>query len=444
MPTMRCLRAAVLAGSAVLAASSVVAAAEYPVADANLRVSYSNPVKQRATARGKWSGTLTGSPTLAGATVRIGGGYGEGGTAVIPLDAAGWKPLAKGAGFKFSGRGTASPTIKSIVIKNGRNGRPGTWKLATGTGFTYDHRAPHGHLRVALELDLHRWCAEVVAEDDGKKITGKSEVAPASCPPDIVVDAAWLRARLTHPDVQVVDTRTTFGGGHVPGAVPLMPTQLATTIDGIDLQMMPPALAEPVLSGIGLRRDATAIVYGAPPEYDAARVTWALHHLGHPDVRYLDGGLAAWVAAGGAVAPGAPAAGTPTTYVASPTRPQVRVEGDYVLAHLGAPPYAAPLIDLVDARSNSEYTLGHVPTAVFSPWPTNLTAGKLKSRAELEALYTGLGLDPTRTTVTYCLVGWRASVSWLALHWLGFADARIYDGSWLEWGAGGFPVETGS
>ncbi len=45
---------------------------------------------------------------------------------------------------------------------------------------------------------------------------------------------------------------------------------------------------------------------------------------------------------------------------------------------------------------------------------------------------------------TYCLIGWRASVAWLALTWLGFDDVRVYDGSWLEWGAGGFPVETGS
>jgi DMSO/TMAO reductase YedYZ molybdopterin-dependent catalytic subunit len=37
-----------------------------------------------------------------------------------------------------------------------------------------------------------------------------------------------------------------------------------------------------------------------------------------------------------------------------------------------------------------------------------------------------------------------ASVTWLTLAWLGFDDVRNYDGSWTEWGAGGFPVETGS
>ena len=124
------------------------------------------------------------------------------------------------------------------------------------------------------------------------------------------------------PNVQLIDTRATFTGGHVPGALPLRPEQLATTIDGIAFQMMPPASAEPVLSAIGLRRDATVVVYGMSPEYDPARTTWALTYLGHPDVRYLDGGWNAWVAAGGSTAAGAPVAGVPTTYVADPSAPR--------------------------------------------------------------------------------------------------------------------------
>jgi thiosulfate/3-mercaptopyruvate sulfurtransferase len=109
---------------------------------------------------------------------------------------------------------------------------------------------------------------------------------------------------------------------------------------------------------------------------------------------------------------------------------------------LGSPPYDAPLAQLVDARTLGEYAAGRVPTATFAPWGDNLSGGLLRPRAELEDLYAGFGFDPERTTITYCLVGWRASVAWLTLTWLGFADARVYDGSWLEWGAGGFPIET--
>jgi thiosulfate/3-mercaptopyruvate sulfurtransferase len=63
----------------------------------------------------------------------------------------------------------------------------------------------------------------------------------------------------------------------------------------------------------------------------------------------------------------------------------------------------------------------------------------LRSQTELEALYEGM--DPAETTVSYCVSGWRGSFDWLTLTALGYDDVRLYDGSWNEWGAGGFPVE---
>lgn len=440
----RTLVGVALSAFVALAASSVVDAAEHPLSDAKIKVQYGVPLKQSVKIRGKWQGALPGgSPAFAGATLRIAGAYGEGGSAVIALASSAWTALPNGAGYKYSDREGLAGGIRTILVKVGRNGRPGTFKVVGTRTFAYEHRAPHTRVRASLEIGLDRWCADVAApDDDGARIVAAADAAPPSCPADIVVDAAWLRARLGHPDVQVVDTRASFSGGHIPGALPLRPEQLATNIAGIDYQMMPPALAEPVLSGLGLRRAATAVVYGVSPEYDPARVTWALSYLGHPDVRYLDGGWSDWVAAGGATAAGAPVAAAATTYVAAPIRPEVRVTSDFVLAQLGAPPYATPAIQLVDARSNGEFTAGHIPSATLQAWTANLVAGRLKPRTDLEGLYTGLGFDPTQTTVTYCLVGWRASVSWLTLRWLGFNDVRIYDGSWLEWGAGGFPVES--
>lgn len=430
---------------AFVGVASAAVAAEYPVADATVSLKVGDPLKRSLSIRGEWAGELAeASPVLDGATLRVAGAYGEGGTDVLALVGAAWRTLPNGRGFKYVDRDGSAGGIRSILLRPGRNGHPGMIKIS-GKNLDYDYRDTHSILRASLEIGLDRWCVEVpVTGDDGSRVEGQGVAAPVDCPSDIVVEVHWLEARLAHPDVQVIDTRSTFSGGHIPGALPLRPEQLATTIEGIDYQMMPPELAGPVLSGLGLRRDATAVVVGVSPEFDAARVTWALHYLGHPDVRYLDGGWNAWVAAGGETMTGSPVAGTATTYVADPLRPDVRTTGDVVLAQIGAPPYDAPTAQLVDARSNGEFMTGHIPSATFRPWTDNFSSGRLKARADLEDLYTGLGLDPARTTVTYCLVGWRASVSWLALKWLGFEDVRIYDGSWTEWGAGGFPVETGS
>ena len=273
----------VLLGAALLSVAAGARGAEFPLSDGKISVVYGTPGKQSIKLSGKWQGSLAGtSPILAGATLRVFGAYGEGGTAVISLAAGAWRTLPKERGYKYVDSTGAAGGIRSVVLKNGRNGKPGTLKVAgSKANVAYDHRATHTRVRASLEIGLDRWCALADAPKDAKgRITSVGAAAPASCPADVVVDVAWLRARLGSDDVQVIDSRAAFTGGHIPGALPLRPEHLATTIGGIILEVMPPAEAAPVLSGIGLRRDATVVIYGTSPEYDPARVVWTLHYLG--------------------------------------------------------------------------------------------------------------------------------------------------------------------
>lgn len=255
----------------------------------------------------------------------------------------------------------------------------------------------------------------------------------------IIVDVAWLRARLGNPDVQVIDTRATgYDESRIPGAIRLRPGALAATVDGVAAQVAPPAEVQAALRAAGLENDVIAVVYGAPPEYDSSRVVWTLRYFRHGDVRYLDGGFAAWGAAGETLETGSPSV-APTEYTIAGIDEDLRATGDWVLDALGVPPYATPAIQLVDARSEGEYAAGRIPTALSMNWTRNLDLGLLLSESELESLYGEL--DPNRITVTYCVTGARGSFAWLALTSLGFDDVRLYDGSWNEWGSGAFPVE---
>ncbi|MBW2188758.1 MAG: hypothetical protein DRH23_15475 [Deltaproteobacteria bacterium] len=255
----------------------------------------------------------------------------------------------------------------------------------------------------------------------------------------LVVDTDWLEAHLGDPDVQLVDTRASgYEASRIPGAIHLRPGDLATMVDGVPSQVAPPIQAQPVLRAMGLRNDVIAVVYGGPPEYDPARTVWTLRYYGHGDVRYLDGGYAAWAAADGALDAGPPNV-EPTEYTIVGVDENVRVTGDWVLSQLGDDPFDMPAIQLVDARTEAEYDSGGIPTARSVNWTRNLDAGLLRPEADLEVLYDGM--DPLRTTVTYCVSGWRGSFAWLTLTALGYEDVRLYDGSWNEWGNGEFPVE---
>lgn len=256
---------------------------------------------------------------------------------------------------------------------------------------------------------------------------------------DLVVSVEWLRDRLDDPGLQPVDTRASgFEDSRIPGAIHLRPSDLTSIVDGISGQIAPSEEAQSVLRSTGLRPDVTVVVYGEPPEYDSARIVWALRYYGHDDVRYLDGGFAAWARAEGAVEQRPPAA-TPTDYTIDSVVDDLRVSGDWVRSQLGDPPGSESLIQLVDARSEGEFSDGRIPGARSVNWTRNLEGGALRPQPELEALYEGL--DPSVTTVTYCTTGLRGSFAWLTLTALGFEDVRLYDGSFAEWANGNFPIE---
>ena len=126
----------------------------------------------------------------------------------------------------------------------------------------------------------------------------------------LLVDVASLTSELAggRPPV-LIDVRWSLTGppgieayraGHLPGArFADLDTELAGRRGAGGRHPLPePGDFENLMRRLGVRSDSAVAVYDASDGVPAARAWWDIRYFGHHDVRVLDGGYAAWVAAG--------------------------------------------------------------------------------------------------------------------------------------------------
>lgn len=177
----------------------------------------------------------------------------------------------------------------------------------------------------------------------------------------------------------------------------------------------------------GIGPDSLVVVYDAQDSTQAARAWWTLRWAGLVNVRILDGGLAAWTAAG-----------RPVT---SETTPAPKPGS--VLLHAGHMPTldadeATKLAKdsvLLDARGRAGYAAGHIPGGLSAPTGDNVAAsGRFKSSEELRARFAEYAVDGARRVGVYCGSGNAAAHEAAALSILGITPA-LYVSSWSAWSA---------
>ena len=192
------------------------------------------------------------------------------------------------------------------------------------------------------------------------------------------------------------------------------------------------------LRQIGLRTDTQVVVYDRNGLNFCGRLWWMLKWAGHEAVAVLDGGLAAWMASGGAVENGPATPRAPSDWTLQPPLRELVTAAD-VLAHLDQPDQT-----LIDARAAPRYrgevepldpVAGHIPGALNRPFGLNLDEqGRFKPAATLRAEFEALlaGRDPA-SVVHQCGSGVSALPNLLAMEVAGFAPTRLFAGSWSEW-----------
>lgn len=244
----------------------------------------------------------------------------------------------------------------------------------------------------------------------------------------VVLDVRWALTTANSPA-----GREDYDAGHVPGAFFVdLDTELAAPPGNGGRHPLPePAVLERWLRRCGITERSRVVAYDGRESYAAARAWWVLRWAGVPDVRVLDGGYAAWVAAGLPVS----------------TEEAADRHGDFEvrpgqLPTLDADTAAALARDglLLDARAPERYAgetepidpvAGHIPGAINSPTSDWITAGGT-FRRDLAEHWAAVRGDRHGAVGVYCGSGVTAAHEMLALAELG-VDAVLYPGSWSEW-----------
>jgi thiosulfate/3-mercaptopyruvate sulfurtransferase len=267
-----------------------------------------------------------------------------------------------------------------------------------------------------------------------------------------LIEPAELAARLAVPEMRsvVFDCRhdlsrpdwgrQEFALGHIPGAVfahldhdlsgPVTPHSGRHPLPD-------PAVLAAFLGAAGVDADTEVVAYDQDKSPYAARLWWLLRWLGHERVAVLNGGLAAWRAAGlplhsAPTPPRARAFSVRAGLVQAVTSSAVQreLEGGRVLLL-----DARPADRFAGRNETIDPVAGHVPGARNQPFALNLDAsGRLQSTSALTTLWRGvLGDTPATQVIAMCGSGVTACHNLLAMELAGLPGARLYAGSFSEW-----------
>lgn len=257
----------------------------------------------------------------------------------------------------------------------------------------------------------------------------------------LVATPEQLQPLLGHERLLLIDLSepADYVAQHLPGAIHLPFSTL--------IQPQPPAMGllpeaarlSEVFSAIGLRDERHVVAYDNTGNGRASRLLWTLDVLGHPAFSLLDGGLAAWVAAGGSLERGQvpPQRGQ---YTAQLRNPAALADLDHIRAHLDD-----RSVIVLDTRSPAEYAgldrraarAGHIPHAINFDWTEAMDPQRqhrLLPEQALRAKLSDLGVTPDKEIITHCQTHHRSAHTYIVLKHLGYERVRGYAGSWSEWG----------
>lgn len=251
-----------------------------------------------------------------------------------------------------------------------------------------------------------------------------------------LASVAWLEKNLARNDVLILDASPArlYRQQHIPGAV-------NADMFLFGPQDVPLAEIERRLRSWGIGPGLQIVIYDQGGTYMATRLFWDLLHHGLPaeSLLILDGGMAKWRSAGGAVTNDPTPAPPPGTVRITTPNHDVRVKLPEFLAATGDPRNNV-LLEALDPNyffgaAAFFNRAGHVPHATLMPSDDFYNPDKtFKSPQEMQRMLNHLGVRPEQQIHTYCGGGGAAAVPFFALKFvLDYPRVKLFQESQLGW-----------
>lgn len=268
------------------------------------------------------------------------------------------------------------------------------------------------------------------------------------------ISAADLHAILGDPRLRVIDATVhlsfdengahvesgaeSFAAAHIPGAVFIdQITELSNPNGEAPFEAVDSEAFAAAVGAHGIGDDSRVVVYDTVNGIWATRLWWQFRLEG-ANVEVLDGGLAAWRAAGFETST------QPVTYGPAAFTASRRADAVFGTSQVEAATNDDSVL-LVNALDEDTFARGHIPGSVNVPAASLVNAdGTLRDLDELRAVFEDAGLlDESMKPVAYCGGGIAATAVTFALTALGRDDVAVYDGSMNAWTADpSRPLET--
>ena len=259
----------------------------------------------------------------------------------------------------------------------------------------------------------------------------------------------WIETNLDNPDIRIVEigdlkNADAYASGHIPGAVhwPWRETLWHPTMREF---VTPPDFSK-LMQKSGIGHDTTIVLYSNSIQF-STYAFWVCTMRGHVNLKIFNGKRDRWIEEGRPVTAEVPEIKA-VDYPIRETNESCRIGREGVFSGLDDPGRI-----LLDMRTPEEYNgervspkwfevdygaerKGHIPGARHLFYAKLLNEDEsFKPIDQLSKSFQKLGVLPDKELVFYCRLSHRGTMGWfVARYLLGYPHAKVYDGSWTEWG----------